>query len=62
MGLLGLSMAFAGVTGIAIGAGARRVRHPWPPLTLGIALMVAVWPLPGQARCSSPTWSWGPRP
>ena len=46
MGLLGLSMAFAGVTGIAISAGiARGVRHPWPPLALGIALMVAVWPL-----------------
>jgi hypothetical protein len=46
MGLLGLSMAFAGVTGIAISAGiARGVRHPWPPLALGIVLMIAVWPL-----------------
>ncbi len=50
MGLLGLSMAFAGVTGIAISAGiARGVRHPWPPLALGIALMVAVWPLPAES-------------
>jgi GT2 family glycosyltransferase len=46
MGLLGLAMAMAGVTGIAISAGiARGVRHPWPPLVLGIAAMVAVWPL-----------------
>jgi GT2 family glycosyltransferase len=46
MGLLGLAMAFAGVTGIALSAGiARGARHPWPPLALGIALMVAVWPL-----------------
>ncbi len=46
MGLLGLAMALAGVTGIAISAGiARGVRHPWPPLALGIAAMVAVWPL-----------------
>ena len=46
MGLLGLAMALAGVTGIAISAGiARGVRHPWPPLVLGIAAMVAVWPL-----------------
>jgi GT2 family glycosyltransferase len=46
MGLLGLAMAMAGVTGIAISAGiARGVRHPWPPLVLGIVAMVAVWPL-----------------
>ena len=45
MALLGLSMALAGVTGIAISAGiARGVRHPWPPLVLGIAAMAAVWP------------------
>jgi GT2 family glycosyltransferase len=46
MGLLGLAMAMAGVTGIAISAGiARGVKHPWPPLALGILAMVAVWPL-----------------
>ncbi len=46
MGLLGLSMALAGVTGIAISAGiARGVRHPWPPLALGIAVILLAWPL-----------------
>jgi GT2 family glycosyltransferase len=46
LGLLGLAMALAGVTGIAISAGiARGVKHPWPPLVLGIAIMLACWPL-----------------
>jgi GT2 family glycosyltransferase len=47
-------MALAGVTGIAISAGiARGVRHPWPPLALGIVAMVAVWPMrPGPLTFS----------
>jgi GT2 family glycosyltransferase len=54
MALLGLAMALAGVTGIAVSAGiARGVRHPWPPLAIGIAAMVSVWPLrPGPLTFS----------
>jgi GT2 family glycosyltransferase len=54
LGLLGLAMALAGVTGIAVSTGiARGVRHPWPPLALGIALMIAVWPFrPGPLAFS----------
>jgi GT2 family glycosyltransferase len=44
--LLGLAMALAGITGIAISAGiARGARHPWPPLALGIVCMLSIWPL-----------------
>lgn len=54
MGVLGLAMAMAGVTGIAISAGiARGVKHPWPPLALGILAMVSVWPFrPGPLEFS----------
>ncbi|HTU37417.1 MAG TPA: glycosyltransferase family 2 protein [Acidimicrobiales bacterium] len=44
--LLGTAMAVAGVTGIAISAGiARGIKHPWPPLAIGIVVMLACWPL-----------------
>jgi GT2 family glycosyltransferase len=54
MGVLGVAMALAGVTGIAISAGiARGVRHPWPPLAVGIAATVSVWALrPGPLTFS----------
>ena len=45
LGLLGLAMAFAGVTGMVINAGvARGVKHPWPPLVMGIAALLLCWP------------------
>jgi hypothetical protein len=44
-GLLGLAMAFAGVSGIVTTAGvARGVKHPWPPLVIGIATLLLCWP------------------
>jgi hypothetical protein len=45
LGLLGLAMTFGGVTGMVINAGvARGVKHPWPPLTMGIATLLLCWP------------------
>jgi glycosyltransferase involved in cell wall biosynthesis len=45
MALLGLAMALAGATGIAISAGiAQGMKHPWPPLALGIVVLLACWP------------------
>jgi hypothetical protein len=45
LGLLGLAMAFGGVTGMVISAGvARGVKHPWPPLLMGIATLLLSWP------------------
>jgi len=44
LGLLGLAMAFGGVTGMVVNAGvARGVKHPWPPLVLGIATLLLCW-------------------
>ncbi|HUE06862.1 MAG TPA: glycosyltransferase [Acidimicrobiales bacterium] len=46
LALLGVAMALAGVTGIAISAGiARGLPQPWPPLALGIVLLLVCWPL-----------------
>ena len=45
LALLGLAMALAGVTGITVSAGiARGIRYPWPPLLIGIAVMLSCWP------------------
>jgi O-antigen/teichoic acid export membrane protein len=45
LGLLGLAMSFGGVTGMVINAGvARGVKHPWPPLVMGIATLLLCWP------------------
>jgi GT2 family glycosyltransferase len=46
LALLAVAMTLAGVTGMAISTGiARGLRHPWPPLALGIFLLIASWPL-----------------
>jgi hypothetical protein len=45
LGLLGLTMTFGGVTAMVINAGvARGVKHPWPPLVMGIATLLLCWP------------------
>ena len=44
LALLGLAMALAGATGIAISAGiAQGLKHPWPPLALGIVALLSCW-------------------
>jgi GT2 family glycosyltransferase len=54
LALLGLAMALAGATGIVISAGiAQGLKHPWPPLALGIVVLLACWPLhPGGLALS----------
>ena len=45
LGLLGVAMALAGVTGIVINTGvARGLRRPWPPLIMGLAVLLLSWP------------------
>jgi hypothetical protein len=45
LGLLGLAMTFGGVTAMVINAGvARGIKHPWPPLVMGIATLLLCWP------------------
>ena len=54
LALLGVAMALAGATGIVISAGiAQGLKHPWPPLALGIIVVLACWPLhPGALAFS----------
>jgi hypothetical protein len=44
-GLLGVAMTLAGLTGIVISTGvARGVSRPWPPMVLGLAVLLFSWP------------------
>jgi hypothetical protein len=44
-GLLGIAMALAGVTGVVVSTGvARGVTRPWPPLVLGLSVLLLCWP------------------
>lgn len=53
-GLLGLAMAFAGVSGIVTTAAvARGVKRPWPPPVLGIAVLLLAWPFRPDALAFS---------